>query len=454
MQVSRQFTATEEIWLADVAGALADALLAGPWLVDAMIARARRAIGEDSRWINELARAAHLGYPTPPLDRPRELTRFLMAGPPLPQVFRAALDSDRPIPVVYHRFVDATRKIDLGPAIPTWNTTVDLANHLGLTVGELDWFADTQGREIRVSDERLRHYRYRLLAKRQGGFRLVESPKWQLRELQRRILHEVLDHIPTHNAVHGFRSGRSPLSHARSHLQARCVIRIDLANFFARVSAGRVWGLFRLVGYPEQVAYALTGLVTNTVPVNIRRQCDPALAAALAGPHLPQGAPTSPALANLAAYRLDRRLAGLAEQMNVRYTRYADDLAFSGGAALLRGAAGFVALVRRIARDEGFAVNSGKTAVLGAHHRQQLTGIVVNDRPNVPRAEFDRLKAILHNCITYGPAGQNRAGRRDFRAHLAGRIAWVGAVNPARGAKLHSLFEQIDFGAVKPMNNA
>jgi hypothetical protein len=293
-----------------------------------------------------------------------------------------------------------------------------------------------------------------LLAKRQGGFRLVESPKWQLRELQRRILHEVLDHIPAHDAVHGFRSGRSPLSHAREHVNAGCVIRIDLTNFFARVGAGRVWGLFRLVGYPEQVAYALTGLVTNTVPARVRRQCEPRLAAALAGPHLPQGAPTSPALANLAAYRLDRRLAGLAERTGVNYTRYADDLAFSGGRELLRGAAGFVSLVGRIAADEGFAVNPGKTAVLGSHNRQQLTGIVVNERPNVPRTEFDRLKATLHNCITHGPAGQNRAGHEDFHAHLAGRIAWVTAVNPDRGARLREMFEQIDFVGVKPTGHA
>lgn len=453
MPLTREFTPTERIWLHDVAGALADALLAGPWQVDPMTARARRTVG-DARWLNELVRVAHLGYPTPPADRPRELTRFLMAGPPLPQVFAAALDNDRSIPVVYHRFVSATRMAQLGHAVPTWNTTVELANYLGLTIGELDWFADTQGREIRVGDERLRHYRYRLLAKKHGGFRLLEKPKWQLRELQRRILHEVLDHIPTHDAVHGFRRDRSAISHARAHLGTRCVIRVDLTNFFARVSAGRVWGLFRLAGYPEQVAYALTGLVTNTVPAGVRRQCDRDLAMALAGPHLPQGAPTSPALANLAAYRLDRRLAGLAGSIAVNYTRYADDLAFSGGPELLRRSAGFVSTVRNIAADEGFAVNPGKTAVLGAHNRQQLTGIVVNVRPNVPRAEFDRLKATLHNCITHGPAGQNRAGHADFRAHLAGRIAWVGAVNPQRGARLRAMFEQIDFGGVKPASNA
>jgi RNA-directed DNA polymerase len=453
MPITRQFTATERKWLEDVASALADALLAGPWLVDAMTERARRTVG-DARWVNELVRGTHLGYPTPPADRPRELTRFLMVDPPLPEVFAAALDNDRPIPVVYHRFVSATRMVAHGHAVPTWNTTVDVANYLGLTIGELDWFADTQGRETRVADEQLRHYRYRLLAKRQGGFRLLESPKWQLRELQRRILHEVLDHIPTHDAVHGFRRERSPISHASSHVGARCVIRIDLTNFFARVTAGRVWGLFRLVGYPEQVAYTLTGLVTNTVPADVRRNCDPLLAMALAGPHLPQGAPTSPALANLAAYRLDRRLAGLADRIGINYTRYADDLAFSGGPELLRRAGNFVSLVRRIARDEGFAVNPAKTAVLGAHNRQQLTGIVVNELPNVPRSEFDRLKATLHNCITRGPAGQNRAGHADFPAHLAGRIAWVNAVNPRRGARLREMFEQIDFTGVNPTNNA
>jgi retron-type reverse transcriptase len=159
--------------------------------------------------------------------------------------------------------------------------------------------------------------------------------------------------------------------------------------------------------------------------------------------HLPQGAPTSPALANLVAYRLDRRLAGLAAACGVTYTRYADDLTFSGGEELRRAWQRFARRVTLIAAEEGFRVNRGKTRVIGRAARQTVTGVVVNVRPNVARAEFDRLKAILTNCAKHGPATQNRENVPDFRAHLVGRVAHVAAVNSVRGRKLWGLFDRI-----------
>jgi RNA-directed DNA polymerase len=81
------------------------------------------------------------------------------------------------------------------------------------------------------------------------------------------------------------------------------------------------------------------------------------------------------------------------------------------------------ALLPRIAREEGFRVHERKSQLMSSGGRQRLCGIVVNERPNVTRAEYDRLKAILHNAARHGPAGENRAGVPDFRAHLLGRIA-------------------------------
>src|SRR5207248_9475177 len=136
--------------------------------------------------------------------------------------------------------------------------------------------------------------------------------------------------------------------------------------------------------------------------------------------HLPQGAPTSPALANLCAYRLDCRLDALARSLGAAYTRYADDLAFSGGEELERGARRFQVLVCRVALEEGFEVHTRKSRFMRRAVRQQLAGVVVNDRPNVKRADFDALKAILCNCARHGPASQNRDGRGAFRAYLPG----------------------------------
>jgi hypothetical protein len=168
-------------------------------------------------------------------------------------------------------------------------------------------------------------------------------------------------------------------------------MRVDLEDFFASVSAPRVYGIFRTAGYRESVAHTLTGLCTNVVPVDL--PLSGRLARRLAAPHLPQGAPTSPALANLAAYRLDCRLAGF----GLTYTRYADDLVFSTDRNLRTLG------VERIARDEGFRLNAAKTRVMGRGSRQTVTGVVVNVRPNVPRAEYDRLKAILHRAVHDGP---------------------------------------------------
>ncbi len=113
----------------------------------------------------------------------------------------------------------------------------------------------------------------------------------------------------------------------------------------------------------------------------------------------------------------------------------------SGGAGL--PVHGLVARVTEIAAEEGFRVRPDKTRVLPRHHRQRVTGLVVNERPAAPRAEYDALRALLHNCARSGPDAQNRAGHPAFRDHLLGRIAWVSTGSPARAARLRALFDAI-----------
>jgi hypothetical protein len=163
-------------------------------------------------------------------------------------------------------------------------------------------------------------------------------------------------------------------------------------------------------------------------------------------PHLPQGAPTSPALANLASYRLDCRLAGLAEAVGARYTRYADDLAFSGDRDFGRMIDRFYIRVCAIALEEGYEVNTRKTRLMRQPVSQRAAGVVLNHHLNAPRANYDRLKAIIHNCVVHGPNEQNRVSATDFRAHLAGQIAHIEMLNPARGKKLREQFQRIQWG--------
>jgi hypothetical protein len=175
-------------------------------------------------------------------------------------------------------------------------------------------------------------------------------------------------------------------------------------------------------------------------PRAVAREAADPLRRRLSAPHLPQGAPTSPALANLAAFALDRRLAGLAAAVGAHYTRYADDLTFSGGADLHRTAGRLRRAAAATARDEGFRLNDAKTRYMTAAGRQRVTGAVVNVRTNVPREEYDRLKALLHDAALHGAAAANRDGVPDPRAHVAGRISWVAELNPDRGARLWERF--------------
>ena len=332
----------------------------------------------------------------------------------------------------------------------------ELAERLELSDGQLAWLADVRGMERTFGVEQLRNYRYRTIARRGGLPRLIEIPKGRLKEIQRWILREILDQIPVHQSAHGFRPGRSAASHASVHVGRAVVMRLDLKDFFASVAAGRVYGIFRTVGYSAPVARLLTGLTTNALPVVVWAAVPPApvaeliqarfwLGRQLATPHLPQGAPTSPALANLAAFRLDRRLTGLSRRFGFVYSRYADDLVFSSRRTIGRDVAALRSGAAEVVAAEGFRLNPRKTMVRTAAARQTICGVVVNVHPNAARTEYDRLKAILHNCLVHGPQSQNRAGHRDFRAHLRGRIAWVASLNPARGEKLSRRFAEIDW---------
>jgi hypothetical protein len=144
------------------------------------------------------------------------------------------------------------------------------------------------------------------------------------------------------------------------------------------------------------------------------------------------------------ARRLDRRLAGLAAKLGATYTRYADDLTFSGDETLSPKVGYLMARVRHLAQAEGFLVNEAKSRVLRRNTAQVVTGLVVNDRPGVPRDEVRRLRAILHRARLEGLDAQNREGHPNFRAWLRGKIAHVGMARPEVGGKLLAEFEALN----------
>jgi len=335
--------------------------------------------------------------------------------------------------------------------VPAIETVGGLAELFGLQIGELEWFADLKGLSYKPHGLRLGHYHYRILAKKSGAIRLIEAPKPRLKELQRLILIHILQKIPSHPAVHGFVKARSVRTFLASHVGQRVVLRMDLKDFFPSFSGARIQSLFRTLGYPEPVADLLGGLCTTGTPRDVWKQVDwdvnPVYVRETrllhARPHLPQGAPTSPALANICSYHLDCRLAGLAKSAGAVYTRYADDIAFSGNEAFARRIERFSTHVAAILIEEGFHVHHRKTRIMRQAVRQHLAGLVVNHHQNVVRADFDRLKAMLTNCVRQGPETQNRHAHPRFRQHLDGRVSFVEMINPSKGKRLRTIYRQI-----------
>jgi hypothetical protein len=336
--------------------------------------------------------------------------------------------------------------------VPAIESVGDLARWLRTNPSELLWLANLRHLPVHAQPDGrsnpLSHYHYSVVAKTSGSFRLIEAPKRKLKAIQSKILSEILGPIPVHAAVHGFRPGHSMQTFAAPHIGQHAVLRIDLRDFFPSLNRARVQAIFRIAGYPEPVAEILAGLCTNSVPRNVIASADPSRdhpGRIYERAHLPQGAPSSPALSNLCAYRLDCRLAGLAKAAGAVYTRYADDLAFSGGLRFNQGVERFASHASAIVLEEGFEVNHRKTRVMRRSVRQHLAGLVVNQRINIARRDIDTLKAILTNCVRQSPNIQNRQEHPSFRLHLDGRVGFVESVNPDKGARLRKIYEQIQW---------
>ncbi len=393
---------------------LAARLLAAPWTAQAIAAGIDSVLGSVLHRRARAALAVHLaalgegGYP----PAPGALTAHLIGSehlrPLRGHMVAAVLDPPLFAPIA--PFADLR--------IPALATLGALADWLGLSPGQLDWLADERRGHGRAAGPALQHYRYAFVGKRDGRLRLVEAPKPRLKAIQRRILREILSAVPVHACANGFVAGRSCLTGAQVHAGEAVVATFDLAQFFPSLGLGRIHGIFRSLGYPWAVARRLAGLCTTVTPASVFQRLpefqrpDPGVRALHGAPHLPQGAPTSPALANLLAWTLDRRLHGLARAAGANYTRYADDLAFSGDADFANCLGRFRKAVEAILDEEGFSLNTAKTRIMPRGARQRVTGIVVNEHCNIGRDEFDTLKAILHNCARTGPLARTARRRR------------------------------------------
>ena len=221
------------------------------------------------------------------------------------------------------------------------------------------------------------------IPKRSGGLRTITAPDKELKQLQRTILRRLLARLRRHPAAVGFERGESFVTNAARHCGKAVIIHFDVLDFFPSTGQRRVDDYFRAIGWNRQAARLITRLVTWQG-------------------HLPQGAPTSPRLSNLVNYRLDARLHQLCQGYSATYTRYADDITISldSGSYDLHPLIGSVIA---ILRDEGYEPHLGrKFSVRRPHHQQRVTGLVVNEKVNLPRKTRRWLRAVEHRMQMQG----------------------------------------------------
>ena len=439
------------MYRASLIDALAGALLAGEPAPNILYDRCRRTLGRRWRWLRPLTQRYVDNFGTETRPRYREVAQFLREDAGLWRAW--AKYADELVVTDVRAEPQLMLPTEWSRNVPRIESTGDLAKWLGLSPSELRWFADLRGLGYKQHDPRLEHYHYHVLAKRFGTIRLIEAPKPRLKDLQRQILLWVLQKLPAHPAGHGFVKERSIRTFVAPHVGKQVVLRMDIREFFPTFGGVRIQNFFRTLGYPEAVADLLGGICTNATPRAAWKDISRKVSASFlnemsrfyARPHLPQGAPSSPALANSSFYRVDCRLAGLAKSAGAVYARYADDLAFSGDEKFAESATRFPAHVAALLLEEGFRINHRKTRLMRQGVRQQLAGIVANQKLNIRRTEFDRLKAVLTNCIRFGPESQNRERHPEFQAQLHGKVSFVEMIHPERGRRLRGLFEKVDW---------
>lgn len=264
------------------------------------------------------------------------------------------------------------------------------------------------------------------IPKRGGGSRVITAPSPALKQIQSWIHREIISQLEVHDACHGFVSGRSIVTNAEPHANEDIVLKLDLRDFFRTVDRSRVYRVFRRIGYSRDVARMLTALTT-------------------VGGALPQGAPTSPGLANVAAERLDHRLSRFCDRRQVVYTRYADDLTFSGE---LVTASSTKRTIERIIRDEGFIPHETKARYLGKHQRQSVTGIVVNDHVNWPRDRRRWLRQEVYYLSRYGVDEHLRrreVDERGYKEFVYGHVYALNMVRPAEAARYLKTLDGVDW---------
>ena len=316
-------------------------------------------------------------------------------------------------------------------SLPIFKDIVDLAENMQVSLADIRYLL--YHRKVATKS----HYHTFTIPKKSGGVRTISAPKGKLKNLQHWVLNNILNIIPFDEHAHGFISGKSICTNAQPHVGKDIVVNIDLKNFFPTITYKRVKGLFSKLGYSEQIA-TIFALICTETPYDKVEMDGVEYFVQKSERVLPQGSPASPAISNLIAFRLDKKIKGLAAKYGFTYTRYADDLSFSTSANNDKQIARLLFFLEKIIVSEGLTINTDKTTIMRKGRQQRVTGIVVNQKLNIPREDMRRFRALLHNIDQNGWKGSE-----NLALSVKGYISFVKMVNPERGMQFEACLNQI-----------
>lgn len=320
--------------------------------------------------------------------------------------------------------------------LPVFENEEALARAMEKSIGEIRFLAFNRA----VST--ISHYRRFAIPKKSGGLRHIAAPMPRLKSAQHWLYENVLSKIKLHDAAHGFVPGRSIVSNASPHLKAEVVMNLDLKDFFPTIDFHRVKGMFRKLGYSEQLAI-IFALISTEPAVDEVEMDGRTYYVAKGERHLPQGSPASPVITNIICRRMDARFRGLAKKFNYTYSRYADDLTFSASGEPVKELKRFLAHIRQVIDDEDFNLHPKKIRIMRKGARKEVTGIVVNEKPAIPREDVRRFRALVHQIEKTGPEGKHWNGNRNVLAAMKGYANFITMVDPAKGKPLEERVKKL-----------
>ena len=315
-------------------------------------------------------------------------------------------------------------------------------------------------------------YNYFKLRKRNGTYREIMSPAKDLKYIQKWILENILVKFPLKDSCKGFRKSISIYDNAKVHENSEIILKVDLLKFYDTITEKRVYGAFKAMGYVENLAYSLAKICTARHQASYWNGFDENSKQLLSKfivnkpPILPQGAPTSPMLANIIATRMDFKFEQLSQKMNFRYSRYADDLTFS---IQKDGILPSLKLITRIINKEDFFVNISKTKYMKKGCKQYVTGLTTTNGVNISKKYRKEIAEHIFYCKKFGVEEHLKRKVEDFQKNilevnleerkkdfqkynnftfhdwLYGHLCFIKSVNPDASKKMLEDFNKINW---------